>query len=124
MDRIGDEKMMVSKAVLTATCFCLALVASTGQARGEKPPEIIELRAHGVPAGLSNNVRGMSDLRVVEAFQRHHPLIKPVPPTGLALPGARAMDVVPLMQIAGDIAPEVLYLSFRSTDTYIRNKFL
>lgn len=34
------------------------------------------------------------------------------------------MDITPLMQIAGDIAADVMYVNFRQSDTYIRSKFL
>ncbi len=34
------------------------------------------------------------------------------------------MDIVPLMQIAADIAPDVMYVNFRQSDTYIQQGFL
>ena len=57
------------------------------------------------------------------AFQEQFPHIKPVSSEGLRIPG-RTMDVLPLMQIAGDIAPDTVYVNFRQSDTYIRSKFL
>ena len=35
-----------------------------------------------------------------------------------------SMDSKPLMAIAGDVAPDILYVNFRQSDTYIRNGFL
>ena len=60
---------------------------------------------------------------MLQAFQRKFPRIKPVPIHGLNIP-QREMDTAPLMQIAGDIAPDTLYVNFRQSDTYIRSKFL
>ena len=34
------------------------------------------------------------------------------------------MDIVPLMQIAGNIPQEVMYVNLRQSATYIANKFL
>ena len=86
--------------------------------------DTIELRAWGVPADATN-VNNIALLRILEAFQKKFPNIKPVSTTGLVLPGSsRSMNIVPLMQIAGDIAPHVMYVNFRISDTYIRNKFL
>ena len=86
----------------------------------------VELRAWGAPGGLSDDVESLANLEVMEAFQHRYPRITPVPSTGLKIPGggSRTMDMVPLMQIAGDIPPHVLYVVFRSSETYIQNKLL
>jgi len=99
-------------------------------ARGEEGSsrERIELRAWGVPDGFGADVNSQATLEILDAFQKYfgerYPYdVKPVSTTGLVIPG-RTMDMIPLMQIAGDIAPDVMYVNFRQSDTYIRNKFL
>ena len=89
------------------------------------PPdqERIVLRAWGVPAGLSTDIDSQTRLAILAAFQKRFPYIRPVSTTGLQIPG-RTMDIVPLMQIAGDIPPDVMYVNFRQSHTYISNKFL
>lgn len=88
------------------------------------PQEVIELRAWGVPDTSKATVDSLASLAIIDAFQKEYPYIRPVSTTGLQLPGGRTMDVIPLMQIAGEIPPEVIYVNFRQSDTYIRQKFL
>jgi multiple sugar transport system permease protein len=85
--------------------------------------DLIELKAWGVPAGTVSDPDGESRVKIVQEFQRLHPDIHPIPAMGLDIPG-RSMDTVPLMQIAGDISPAVIYVNFRQSSTYINQKFL
>ena len=108
------------------TCFSgfLVVCALAGAACGadETAPRR-RLRAVGVPSGAVYGPIGESQLRVMEAFRQRHPDVTLAPATGIDIPG-RGMDTQPLMQIAGDVSPDVLYVNFRQSDTYIRNKFL
>lgn len=81
------------------------------------------LRSFGVPNETSGDVSALATLKVLSAFRKRFPYIKPVSTAGLRVPGSDG-DVVPLMQIAGDIAPDAMPVNFRQSDTYIRNKFL
>ena len=102
----------------------LAACALAGAAFGaDKAAAPRRLRAVGVPSGAVYGPIGESQLRVMDAFQRRHPNVTLVPATGINIPG-RSMDTQPLMQIAGDVSPDVIYVNFRQSDTYIRNKFL
>ncbi len=87
------------------------------------PPEASRLCAAGLLTGLVTGPTGESFLRLFDAFQARHPGVELVPATGINIPG-RSMDMQPLMQIAGDVSPDVIYVNFRQSDTYIRNKFL
>ncbi len=87
---------------LVVASHCLAFIAEVAAAK-ENPTEIIELRAWGVPSGLNSNLIALTNLKVLEEFQRLHPNIQLVPTTGLVFPGGyRTRVMVPLMQIAGD----------------------
>ena len=101
--------------------FCSAKAIALGAVTNDT--DKIVLRAWGVPLPGNFSAVGMADLQMLEAFQRKFPHIKPVPIHGLNIP-QREMDSLPLMQIAGDIAPDTLYVNFRQSDTYIRNRFL
>ena len=83
----------------------------------------IELKAWGVPDRTVAGPVGEASIRIVKEFQRLHPCIELAPATGLVMPN-RSMDTVPLMQIAGDISPSVIYVNFRQSSTYISQKFL
>ncbi len=92
-------------------------------AAAEETPQKIELKAWGVTDGSSGGPYNIAQMKVQRAFQERYPNIELVPATGLVIPG-RGMDTTPLMQIAGDISPAVIYVNFRQSDTYIRSRFL
>lgn len=101
-----------------------SLVAGTrAPAAVDKAAPAIELKAWGVTDGSQGGPGDIAAMKVQRAFQERWPQISLVPATGLQIPG-RAMDTTPLMQIAGDISPAVLYVNFRQSDTYIRSRFL
>ena len=58
------------------------------------------------------------------AFRDRYPHIDAINTRGLILPGSRTHSMVPMMQIAGDIAPDQLLLNFLSTQIYIDKRLL
>ncbi len=81
---------------------------------------MITLRATGVPSDFGIGPIQEGERAIMDNFREMHPDINPVSSTGLVLPGGSStMDMVPFMQIAGDIAPDVLYVNFRQSQTYI-----
>ena len=96
---------------------------AVGAERSPADQPQITLRAHGVMnyEGYSLYLKGVR--KIHKDFQRHYPHIRLVPATGLTIPGGSG-DITPLIQIAGDIPPEVMHVDFRRSDTYVRNKFL
>ena len=108
--------------VLTGLTAVFAPAGATPAPAATTPPPL-ELKAWGVPDGGGSGADGEASMKILMAFQARHPDLKLVPATGLEIPG-RSQDVIPLMQIAGDIAPAVMYVNFRQSDTFIRNKFL
>jgi len=109
-------RILGAKAAVFVAAFAACAVA-----RGDERPT--RLRAVGVPSGAVIGPAGESQLRVMAAFKERHPGLELLPATGISIPG-RTMDMQPLMQIAGDVSPDVIYVNFRQSDTYIRNKFL
>jgi hypothetical protein len=84
----------------------LLLIPADGVAETEKPAEKgeITLRARGVPTS-SSGAENLATQRMLEEFRRRNPLVDPVSSTGITIPrGFRTQDMVPSMQIAGDIA--------------------
>src|SRR5438105_2179227 len=78
-------------------------------------PNSIRLRAAwGVPDSIGGNAANLASLKILDAFMQRFPNIHPVSSAGLDIPG-KTMDIVPLMQIAGDIPPDVMYVNFRQS---------
>lgn len=87
--------------------------------------DVIELRVNELPNFGAQDVQSRADCAVIRRFMELHPNIRLKRATGLSIEGGtNAMDMVPLMQIAGDIAPDVLYVNFRMSDAYIKSGFL
>ncbi len=113
------------KTVNSKTLFLLLFLLQPLLFAGEtgKKEDTIELKAWGVPDRTGAGPVGEANIRIVREFQKLHPDIELTPATGLVMPN-RSMDTVPLMQIAGDISPAVIYVNFRQSSTYISQKFL
>ena len=106
-----------------ALIYCCLGIPLCGDAPDRQPP--VELRAWGVPRIIGAGPAAETQLAVLNAFRREHPWIHPVSATGLQIYGSpRAQDMAPLMQIAGDIAPDVLHVDFRRSQTYVEKKLL
>lgn len=103
----------------------LLLIGLAGVVRaGDAGSETIRLRAWGVPTGFYIGPVAEAERQVIEAFRKKYPNVDPVATTGLNLPGSKSMDMVPFMQIAGDTAPDVMFVNFRQSQTYIDMKLL
>src|SRR5215471_19247108 len=103
----------VARSWSFAVFVCLLtalLLGQTSLARGEEERKTVKLRAWGVPLSTGTTPSEMAELRVLEAFRAKYPWIDPVSTTGITIPGgSKTMDMVPFMQIAGDIAPDTMY---------------
>ena len=93
---------------------------------GEVPSQsgTIDLKAWGVPDGFASGTAGEVSIKIAKEFRKTHPSVNLWPVTGLVLPGLDNLNMIPLMQIAGDISPAVIYVNFSQSSTYINQKFL
>jgi multiple sugar transport system permease protein len=87
--------------------------------------KVIHLRAYGVPDEFKLGPVAEADRAIIQQFRVKYPWIDPVSTTGLKIgSGDRAYEMLPLMQIAGDMAPDVMYVNFKQSQTYISMKLL
>ena len=107
--------------LMSSVFLCLVLCSPSlaGPPRPSAQGPIINLRAYGVPSGYGSGPIEEGKRAVIEMFRERFPDINPIGTTGLNLPGGRHHDILPFMQIAGDIAPDVMYVNFRQSQTYI-----
>ena len=84
----------------------------------------VSLSVWYLPRPEDTSIQARSMRAVVRAFEARHPRIRLCSPTGLVIPEMSAMDTQPLMAIAGGVSPDVIYVNFRQSDTYIREGFL
>ena len=83
----------------------------------------LELRVTNLPDPWNPRANKVADVEVLKAFQRKHPWIKPRRFTGVRIEG-QSRETQTLMAIAAKLAPDVLELTFRHTDSFIRQGFL
>ncbi len=85
--------------------------------------EHIVLKVFELPDPRSTDAYSKANLAVIEAFRQKHPEIELRAFSGIKIEGMD-LDSGPLMAIAGGVAPDILYVNFRQSDTYIQNNFL
>jgi ABC-type sugar transport system permease subunit/ABC-type glycerol-3-phosphate transport system substrate-binding protein len=76
-----------------------------------------------LPNPSNTSPGNLAAYEVVRRFQELHPHIRLQSATTLQIEGV-GMDAAPLMAIAGGTSPDIIYVNFRQSDTYIREGFL
>ena len=99
-----------------AAVFTLAVVA----VRGGEP---VTVRVYSLPRAQASNPEEVAEHRIHQRFLERHPDIRLESASALRIEGD-AMDAAPLMAIAGGTSPDVIYVNFRQSDTYIQRGFL
>jgi len=94
---------------------CLAAVVAA-----EEP---IILKVWQLPDPRSSDAFGLAQMAAVDAFRQRYPHVELRSFSGIEIENM-GMDSKPLMAIAGGVAPDILYVNFRQSDTYIQNNFL
>jgi len=134
--------------VLSMLLFSLSLSAGWIE-KGDAGQTIINLKLYNLPDSSRTDTPTLAKIAVLEYFKKDFPRVlkekyaekyKADPAkygdydwnnveirlhkfSGLALAGT-SMDSGPLMAIAGGVSPDVLYVNFRQSDTYIQSGFL
>lgn len=97
--------------IIFALGFC---VLPSGHAEQEKIP----LRVSGLPNPNLADPTSIGRQRALDAFLKQNPDIEVKPAEGIRIE-TLASEVTTIMMIAGDIAPDVLNMNFRSMDTFV-----
>ena len=117
---------------LKTVCLLLAVVAFLPGAFREatgKPEEMPEdrgklvLKVWTLPNPRDTSPPVVAELAVIERFQEKYPNISLRSFTGISIAGM-GMDSQILMAIAGGMAPDVMTVNFRQSETYISQGFL
>jgi len=101
----------------------LTFLALAGPCRAETDKEPVTVRVFNLPdRSLSRGVwRGMAE--AVEVFRQKHPHIRLQQSTQLQIVGHQ-MDAGVLLAIAGGISPDIIYVNFRQSESYVQQGFL
>jgi ABC-type glycerol-3-phosphate transport system substrate-binding protein len=104
------------------TWLFLAIGILTGTASIAVEPVI--LKVWQLPDARKTDPYAQADLAVLDAFREQFPHIELRDFSGIKIEGSESLDTGPLMAIAGGVSPDVIYVNFRQSDTYIQNNFL
>ena len=88
------------------------------------PPKPVRLSVWSLPRPEDTSIGAKCGREILAAFHRKYPHITLYSVTGITIPEMYAGDTRALMAIAGGVAPDVIYVNFRQSDTYIQEGFL
>jgi multiple sugar transport system permease protein len=109
-----------SAAALAALLLLLAAAAPASPPSAAAP---VTVKVFSLPTKQAGSPSAIADYQVLERFRELHPEIRLVTATALQIEG-RGSDTAPLMSIAGGTSPDIIYVNFRISDTYVRQGFL
>ena len=118
--------MRLKKRLAAALGISLLACSLTSQVFADKPLDSdvkIPLKLFQMPDPKNQNPFEQADVAVLRAFMKKYPNVQPKSFSGITIQGL-GMDSKILMAIAGDNAPDILYVNFRMSDTYISQGFL
>jgi len=125
LDNLGDfpadnfPKMRYKSFLCVLVMLTLQAVLAPLVASEQK----IILKVFELPDPRKTDAYTTANLAVIKAFREKYPQIELKAYSGIRIEGMD-LDSGPLMAIAGGVAPDILYVNFRQSDTYIQNTFL
>src|SRR5436190_20243802 len=88
----------------------------------ESNGEPVKVRVFSLPDRSQSQGVGLGQAIAVEKFRVKHPQIRLERSTQLQVEG-HSMDAGILMAIAGGISPDIIYVNFRQSESYIQQGF-
>ena len=83
------------------------------------PAETLRLRVSSLASAGATEPAAVADLRVQQEFLQRNPDIELVAAEGISIEGM-VSEVTTVMMVTGGIAPDVINMNFRSTDSFVR----
>jgi len=81
--------------------------------------EIVTIRVQGAPNAANTDPASIAEQKVVAAFREKYPNVRVVSAEGLKIQSMNP-EATTIMMIAGGIAPDVIRMQFRSSDSFIQ----
>jgi len=113
---------MVSLKMLRTWLLCAGILIAVGSG-STRADEGIWFRSQDLPSPAATDVSALASRAVLRAYLQEHPDVT-VEPFVMPAIGGSAMDSGPLMAIAAGIPPNVIYVNFRMSSTYLSQGFL
>ncbi|MDD3535216.1 MAG: extracellular solute-binding protein [Candidatus Cloacimonetes bacterium] len=101
----------------------LLTLLSVSALMAAKAPGKIILKVFELPDPRHTDAYSKANLAVVQAFKEKYPHIELRAFSGIRIEGME-MDSGPLLAMAGGVAPDVVYVNYRQSDTYIQKNLL
>lgn len=121
--RHGGRFLRWLALILIAHCLLLAGKSHAGHVEIRDGHEIVHLRVFDYPDTNDPNPFVRAEVAVLRHFQSVNPNIVLERGAGLTVKGME-LDAAPLMAIAGGVAPDIILVNFRQSDSYVQQGFL
>jgi len=108
---------------LIVVILCIMNISTLLFGRIIEDKEAVILKVFELPDPRKTDAYTKSNIAVIEAFKQKYPHIELRSFSRIKIDGMD-LDSGPLMAIAGGVAPDIMYVNFRQSDTYIQNNFL
>src|SRR5689334_3232289 len=102
--------------------LCLLPACAFGLLPSAAQAQQVTVNVWQLPNKEARTVDERADLAVLRRFLELHPNIRMEGFRGVTAPGL-SMDSQPLLAMAGGVAPDVMYVNFRQSDSYISQGF-
>lgn len=123
--RFAWNREVIAACIVVAGIVSVASSARATDALSHSPVSAdpddrtrVQLRVSGLPSPNATDPIGVAALNVMQEFLRTHPHIDLKPAEGIQLENM-VSEVTTVMMVAGGIAPDVIQMNFRSTDTFV-----
>jgi ABC-type sugar transport system permease subunit/ABC-type glycerol-3-phosphate transport system substrate-binding protein len=113
------EELSKMKKYLYALILFMPLVLASGLSAQQKTI----LKLWRLPDPSRGDIFTQVDIAINQAFREKYPNIELRAATGVSIKEMNE-DAQPLLAIAGGVSPDIIYVNFRQSDTYIRQGFL
>jgi len=129
---LSSEKMKsmfyspVKVTMLRFICMVAALILWLAPERAvgvERADEVVTVKVFSLPQKGNTEASNVAAYKVMQRFLELHPDVRLESSTTLKIEGD-VMDAAPLMAIAAGTSPDIIYVNFRQSDTYISQGFL
>ncbi|HQQ67364.1 MAG TPA: extracellular solute-binding protein [Candidatus Cloacimonadota bacterium] len=109
----------MKKSLILVLFIMISLIGGLTRAFAQS----VVLKVFELPDPRHTDAYSKANLAVVKAFRQKYPEIELRAFAGIKIEGMD-LDSGPLLAIAGGVAPDILYVNFRQSDTYIQNNLL
>ncbi len=119
---VGNGRKVKMTKVFLVSFLAVFILLCCMRSWADTVEEPVTLKLFEMPDPKSADPFSQAEWAVIRAFQKKYPYIELKPFSGISIKGIG--DANALLAIAGGTSPDVIYVNFRQSETYIQRGFL